>query len=120
MKWVVIFLAFLNFGYMVFDGGRALVKGSYITPSSGPHKGELGPWSKLASAIGIAPEGNVMKIIFVLWGIAGLMVTFYFFKDSGRYWSHMLIANILSLWYAGMGTMSSLVQIVMLVLIRVL
>lgn len=120
MKWVVIFLAALNFGYMVFDGGRALVTGSYITPSGGPHKGQLGPWSKLAKAVGIEPEGNVMKMIFVLWGIAGLIITYCFFRNPANYWSHILIANILSLWYAGMGTMSSAIQIILLILIRVL
>src|ERR1044072_9937928 len=108
MKWVIIFLAVLNFGYMVFDGSRALIKGSYITPSSGKHAGQLGPWSTLAKGIGIDPEGALMKIIFVVWGITGLIITLCFLKDTAQYWKWMLLANIFSLWYAMAGTASSL------------
>eukprot|EP01030_Chromulinospumella_sphaerica_P013273 gene13273-biopygen11568 len=72
MKSIIVFLAVLNFGYMALDGSRALVTGSYIAPSSGEYKGRLGPWSKLVSAVGIEPEGKLMKTIFVVWGIVGL------------------------------------------------
>jgi len=120
MKWVIVLLAVLNFGYMAFDGGRALIKGSYITPSSGKHAGQLGPWSKLANSIGIDPEGTLMKIIFVVWGIAGLIITWCFLKDPAQYWKWMLIVNIFSLWYAMAGTASSIIQIILLVIMRFL
>ena len=42
IKWIIILLAVLNFGFMAFDGSRALVKGDYIRPSQGQHAGQLG------------------------------------------------------------------------------
>ncbi len=119
MKWVIVFLAVLNFGYMAFDGTRALVTGSYITPSSGEYKGRLGPWSKVVSAIGIEPESTLMKALFVIWGVAGLVVTVLFLKDPARYKSVLLVANLCSLWYAFAGTTSSLIQLILLWLLKV-
>ena len=119
MKWIIVFLAVLNFGYMAFDGARALVTGSYITPSSGEYKGRLGPWSKAVSAIGIEPEGTPMKTLFVIWGVAGLVITILFLKDPARYKTALLVANLCSLWYAMAGTASSLIQVILLWLMKV-
>ena len=57
--------------YMAFDGVRALVVGSYITPRSGEHAGQLGPWARVVRAVGIPPESTGMKAAFVVLG-AGL------------------------------------------------
>ncbi len=56
LKWTIILLAVLNFGYMLFDGSGALIKGDYIRPTRGEYAGQLGPWSKLVKAIGIKPR----------------------------------------------------------------
>jgi hypothetical protein len=40
---------------------RKLVTGSYTVPAIGAHAGQLGPWAKLVSAIGIEPQSNEMK-----------------------------------------------------------
>lgn len=119
MKWIIGFLAVLNFGYMAIDGGLALITGSYITPSSGEYKGQLGPWSRLADAVGIAPESTLMKGVFVVWGVAGLVITILFLKDPARYKTLLLVANVCSLWYAAAGTASSVIQIVLLCLMKV-
>ncbi len=47
-------LAVSEAGYMAFDGSRALLVGTYITPQSGPFAGQLGPWSSLVANLGIA------------------------------------------------------------------
>lgn len=118
MKWIIVFLALLNFGYMAFDGARALATGSYITPSSGEYKGKLGPWSRLVSAVGIEPEGRLMKTIFVIWGVVGIVIAILFLTDPFKYKTWLLVANICSLWYAIPGTASSLIQIILLSLMK--
>jgi hypothetical protein len=120
LKFVVIFLATLNFGFMVFDGTRALVKGDYVRPSSGEYAGQLGPWSKLAERVGLDPMGMPMKMIFVLWGLGGLICTVGF--AMGRSWGYvgMIVANTASLWYLFMGTASRTIQLIMLGVLRLL
>lgn len=120
LKWLVIILASLNFGYMVFDGGRALTKGDYIRPTSGEYAGQLGPWNKLVESIGIDPESTLMKVIFVVWGLLGLVVTVGYALNLGWGWKGMIILNICSLWYLWMGTGSSIIQIILLTIIRLI
>ncbi len=36
LVWIVVLLAFVEGGWLAFDGGHALVTGDYVTPSSGP------------------------------------------------------------------------------------
>ncbi|MFI5131163.1 MAG: hypothetical protein ACHQFX_14270 [Chitinophagales bacterium] len=118
IKWVIVILAVLNFGYMAFDGGRALVKGDYIRPKSGEYAGQLGPWSKLVEKLGINPESTTMKTIFLAWGLLGLVIaTCYALRMS---WASngLLVINILSLWYLVPGTISSALQIVLLLIRR--
>jgi hypothetical protein len=118
IKWVIVFLAVMNFGFMTFDGGRALLKGDYIRPRSGTYAGQLGPWSKLVKSIGINPESNAMKSIFLLWGISGLIITVCYILNISWAWKGMMIINILSLWYLVPGTVSSALQIILLLVIK--
>ena len=118
IKWIIVVLAVLNFGYMLFDGGRALIKGDYIRPTSGEYAGQLGPWSKLVKKIGIDPESTTMKIIFVAWGIFGLLVTVCYVMKLEWAANGLLIINILSLWYLVPGTISSALQIILLLIRR--
>lgn len=118
MKWIVVFLAVMNFGYMTFDGSRALIKGDYIRPRSGEHAGQLGPWSKLVSKIGIDPESTTMKTIFVVWGLIGLFITVCFILKMSWAVNGLIVFNILSLWYLIPGTISSAIQIVLLLIRR--
>lgn len=120
IKWIIIIMATLNFGYMFFDGSRALATGDYIRPKSGQHAGQLGPWSKAVEKVGINPESTSMKLIFVVWGLAGLYITLAFLQDKPWAWKAMLIANIASLWYAIIGSFSSVVQIALLVISKLL
>lgn len=120
IKWIIIILAVLNFGYMIFDGTRAMLTGDYIRPSSGQHAGQLGPWTKVVEKIGIDPESNTMKSIFVIWGMIGMQCAVGYAAGKSWGWKGLMIFNICSLWYAFIGTMSSVIQIVLLILTKLL
>jgi len=118
IKWVIVLLAVLNFGYMTFDGSRALIKGDYVRPQSGEYTGQLGPWSKLVAKIGINPESTAMKVIFLAWGLIGLSVTLCYVLKMNWAPNGLLVINILSLWYLVPGTISSGLQIALLLIKR--
>jgi hypothetical protein len=120
IKGILVLLSFLNASYMLFDGARALVKGDYIRPQSGEYAGQLGPWSKLVPKIGIDPMSGLMKSIFVIFGISGLIVTAGFAFNAEWGWKAMLIYNICCLWNLFFGTASSLLQIVLLIVLKIL
>lgn len=118
IKWIIVFLAIMNFGFMAFDGSRALIKGDYIRPQSGQYAGQLGLWSKLVKAIGINPESTTMKSVFLIWGIAGLIITFCYIFNVSWAKNGLIIMNILSLWYLVPGTITSVLQIILLFIRR--
>jgi hypothetical protein len=112
----VVVLAFLEAGWLAFDGGRALILGDYVTPSSGPYAGQLDPWAKLVSAIGIEPRSTLMKSIHIIQGLAWLALIVRFALRLSWAWWGMLLCVIATLWYLPFGTLLSVVQIVLLLL----
>ena len=118
IKWIIILLAVINFGYMTYDGTQALNSGDYIRPTEGEYAGQLGPWAKVVVAVGIDPESDTMKNIFIVWGVIGLIMTVGFATNRSWGWKGLLIFNILSLWYLVMGTVSSAIQLVLLLIRR--
>jgi hypothetical protein len=118
LKWVVVLMSLINAGYMTFDGARAIITGDYIRPKEGEYAGQLGPWTKLVEKIGIDPMSTFMKSIFVLFGIVGLFITVCFALNFPWAWKAMLIYNICSLWNLYFGTMSCVLQIVLLIILR--
>ena len=116
--WIIAILVLFTAGWMSFDGTRAFVTGDYITPKTGEHAGQLGPWADLVKAVGIEPRSMIMKSIFVLYGLLALMaLTCYLLGFS---WSRgMLIAVcILGLWYLPIGTFTNLIVLLLLFLSR--
>ena len=115
---IVLLLAVYEAGWLVFDGSRALIVGDYVTPRSGPHTGQLGPWSKLVAAVGIEPRSTLMKVIHVVLGLAWLFVACGF--AVGHPWGGkaMMACAVLGLWYLPIGTVLSLAQIVLLLVLR--
>lgn len=118
LSWLVIVLALLDGGFMAFDGTRALISGDYIRPQAGEYAGQLGPWAKLIRKAGIDPESTLMKLIFVLYGFAWLAVIAGFALKKPWGWMAMLVFAAASVWYLWVGTISSLVQIALLLLLR--
>ncbi len=99
LAWVVLVLAFVEGGWLAVDGGHALVSGDYVTPSSGQYAGQLGPWAKVVSAVGIRPRSTLMKSIHLALGLAWLAVIFCFALQLPWAWSGMLVCAVLGLWY---------------------
>jgi hypothetical protein len=120
LRWIIITLAFVNAGYMAFDGGRALLVGDYLRPHAGSHAGQLGPWSGLVSKVGIDPESATMKIIFLCYGLIWLGVIIAYAMKFPWATNIMLLCAIGSLWYLGPGTALSSIIIVLWVLARFL
>ncbi len=116
LRWIVVALGIVEAGFMAFDGGRALVVGDYVTPKRGEHAGQLGPWSRLAERVGIPPRSTAMKLIFLVFGLAWLVVTVAFALEASWAWVLMLVFAVAALWYLVVGTVASLVMIVLLVL----
>jgi hypothetical protein len=114
----VLALTLLEAGWMTFDGMRALVVGDYVTPSTGAHAGQLGPWQYAVSAVGIAPRSTAMKLIFVIYGLSWLIVAVGFARGASWGWTAMVVAAAASLWYFPVGTLCSVVQLALLFGIR--
>jgi hypothetical protein len=108
---LVIGLALIEAGWMTFDGSRALVVGDYVTPRSGTHAGQLGPWHHVVTAVGIAPRSTLMKTIFVTYGVIWLVVVLGFMRKASWATAAMLVAAIGALWYLPVGTVCSILQI---------
>ncbi len=116
LKWLIVTMSFIHFGYMFIDGLRGIIYGDYFRPGSGEYKGQLGPWSKAVRAIGINPESTLMMSIFVVLGILGLMLAIGVVRNT--YWTHigLLILSFLTLWYLIPGTVLSILIIVLLII----
>ena len=114
LGWLVVVLALLLGGWLTFDGCRALVIGDYVTPRSGAYAGQLGPWAKLVSAVGLDPRSTGVKATHVLLGIAWLVGATAFAIRAPWAWTGLMACAVLSLWYLPFGTLIAVVQIVLL------
>ena len=118
LRWIIIILAVVNFGFMTVDGSRALIVGDYFRPETGEYAGQLGPWVAIVSAIGIDPESTLMKSVFIAWGALGLILTVSFAMRVRRADNALLFFNLASLWYLVAGTLSSSLQVILLLILR--
>jgi hypothetical protein len=117
MKWVVVVLAALQGGWLLFDGVRALTVGDYVTASDGPRAGQLGPWSRIVSAVGLEPRGTPVKLLHVTLGIAWLATAVCFVIGTTFAWRMTIVVAICTLWYLPIGTVASAVVIGLLFLL---
>lgn len=119
LKWVIGVLGIINFGFMNFDGARALLVGDYVRPESGEYAGQLGPWSSLVTQIGIEPESDLMKWTFLLWGAIGLVLSVSIIMNIKFAPRALLILSVLTLWYLVPGTIiSAIMSILLLIYLR--
>lgn len=114
LKWLVIAIALFQGGWLVFDGTRALRVGDYVTPASGPHAGQLGPWSRVVSALGFNPRSAFIKWLHVALGLAWLLATVLFVLRLSAGWWMLLGVGIASLWYLPLGTVLSAIVLALL------
>lgn len=106
MKILISLLGLLNGGYMLADGLFVLLKGKYI----GPEK--PGPWANLFYKLNI----NVFKLgpLFILFGILWLIWLFALWTNQNWTYTFGLAISILTLWYLPVGTLLSLIILVVL------
>ena len=107
----VILCAVAEAGWMAFDGIQALVTGRLITPKSGAHAGELGPWRHLVEAVGIDPSGTVMQLVFATYGVIWLLIVIGFACRRPWGWPAMVAAAVGALWFIPVGTLLSFIQV---------
>jgi hypothetical protein len=119
LRGCIIFLALGPALFMTFDGFRALTLGDYLTPTTGPFAGQLGPWSGVVSAAGIAPRSSMMKVIFVLLGLAWLGAIAGFLYRTRRSAGALAVLAVATLWYLPVGTLVSALVLVGLVVLSV-
>jgi hypothetical protein len=114
LKWVCIVLCAVQGSYMLLDGTRALATGHYITPGSGEHAGQLGPWSQVVGRVGIPAESTGMKLAFVVFGLAWLAVAAGIGFDAP--WSRIagLVVAAATVWYLVPGTVISVLVLALL------
>ncbi|HEX8334395.1 MAG TPA: hypothetical protein VF622_17360 [Segetibacter sp.] len=110
MKIFISILAFLNGGYMLIDGIYVLLRGKYI----GPEK--PGPWSYLFNRLDV----NVVKLgqMFIVFGLLWLLWLCSLWVN--HQWAYMfgLIISLLTLWYLPIGTLFSIIIIIVLITYR--
>ncbi|MBN9298861.1 MAG: hypothetical protein J0I41_17815 [Filimonas sp.] len=108
MKWIIIALSFLNGGYMLADGLVVLTKGKFI----GPEK--PGPWAAIFNRFGV----NVFALgpLFIIYGILWLGLSYLFLSGQPLAYSLGLFLSFFTLWYLPVGTLFSLIIILLLLL----
>ena len=114
VRTAVLFLALTLGGWLTFDGVHAFTTGDYVTPGSGAHAGQLGPWARLVAAVGIEPRSTPMKSVHVALGAAWLAAAVGFLFRST--WSRraLLLSAGASLWYLPFGTAIGVALLVLL------
>lgn len=116
LAWIIVALGLMQGGWLAFDGSRALIVGDYVTPGSGQYAGQLGPWAKLVSGVGIEPRSTLMKSVHLALGVLWIVMTVCFMLRVPWAWSGMLTCAVLSLWYLPFGTLFGVIQIILLLL----
>lgn len=114
MRSAVLVLALVLGGWFAFDGVHALTRGDYVTPRSGAHAGQLGPWAHLVSAVGLEPRSTLMKSVHLLFGAAWLVAAAGFLRRAPWGWRGLLLSAVASLWYVPFGTLIGIVLLVLL------
>lgn len=109
-------IALLIGSWLTFDGMRALVTGDYTTAKSGPHAGQLGPWSKVISTLGIDPRSGLIKGLHVGLGVVWLLSLIAFALNPSLGWWALLLCSIFTLWYLPVGTLLSVIELCLLLL----
>jgi len=109
-KIVFLVLATLNGAWMIFDGTHVLFTGKYFGPP------EPGPWSKIVAKIGLDPFS--LGPLFIVLGLIWLVAAISILQGSSWGWLLALSVSICTLWYISVGTVLSLLSIVVLIFFK--
>lgn len=98
-------------GFQIIDGVHVLRTGTYIGPPT------PGPWRHVVSAVGVDPFA--IGPVFVALGSAWLLATgWLLLTGSATAWWTCVAVAVLTLWYLPVGTVLSVVFLLLLVLNR--
>jgi hypothetical protein len=111
IRYAILLVAVIIGGWLLFDGTRAMATGSYTTPRSGAHAGQLGPWAKVVRSVGLQPTGPTLKLIHVVLGGSWLLFGVLVFRGASSAWWPLLVTALLSLWYLPFGTIAGVVVV---------
>jgi hypothetical protein len=103
-------IAILNGGWMLFDGVHVLVKGKYFGPP------QPGPWSQVVTAVGLNPFS--LGPLFVGLGLLWIVAAGGILQGSSWAWLLAVIVSVASLWYIPIGTLLSVIAILILLLFK--
>ena len=107
MKILVTILAILTGGFMLLDGIYVMLKGKYI----GPEK--PGPWANIFSSFNV----DVFKLgpLFVVYGIIWFIWLYGLWTQQSWAYAFGITVSILTLWYLPVGTLFSVIILLVLV-----
>jgi hypothetical protein len=109
-KIITSLIALLVGGWMIFDGIYVLATGKYF----GPEKPGL--WSDLIGAIGVDPFK--LGPLFIAFGLLWLFFLTAMLLRQSWGWQAARFTAFLTLWYLPVGTVLSLLYILLLFLFR--
>ena len=105
--WLFFALAWLMGGWFIYDSLHQRITGDYVRIG-----GQLGPWARLVSAVGLDPASLVW--LFLILGHAFIAASFTVYLRR-RWGYHLaLVASALSLLYLGFGTPLALICLILL------
>lgn len=116
--WLSLMLIASVASWMVYDGTRALIIGTYVTPQTGEFAGQLGPWAFLIQTLGLDPHSVWIKLLFIAQGVATLTAIIRYVLEKPQAWTTLLVAMLLGLWYLPLGTLANLLALILLLLTR--
>ncbi len=110
MKFFLTILGFLNGCYMLIDGIYVILKGKYI----GPEK--PGPWANPFYKLNI----DVFKLgpLFIIFGLLWFIWLYALWTNQSWVYSFGLIISVLTLWYFPVGTLFSIIILVILLTMK--
>jgi len=110
VKVALSIIASLVGGWMIFDGVHVLATGKYFGPA------KPGPWSSLVAAIGL--DKFSLGVPFILLGVLWILFLMMMLLHQSLAWYGALLTAILTLWFLPVGTVLSLLYLVMLFIFR--
>lgn len=110
MKIAITILGLLNGGYMLIDGVYVILNGKYIGPP------KPGPWANLFYKLNV----DVFKLGPLFIGFGLIWLIFLFGLWTNQSWAHIfgVIISVLTLWYLPVGTIVSIIILVLLMIMK--
>jgi hypothetical protein len=106
---ILVLLGVVVGGWMVFDAVKRLTTGDFTRID-----GELGPWTYLVNLVRLDPMGVPVALLFLFCGLARLVATAGLACGAPWGWKATLITSVAVLWFLPIGTLCSVITIVLL------